>query len=341
MPEISFIIPVYNAEEYLQSALDSVRSQTFTDWEAILVDDGSSDGSAALCDAAAQADPRFRVIHQQNQGVGAARNAGLDAAKGAYIHFLDADDTLEPAMAQEVLAAAKQADADLVLFGSCEDQYDTAGRCVRSTPVPPPVTGVYTQDPCVRLLPRIATLFFVTRQLFRRSVLEAGHCRFTSHKIGEDALFFIQFYRLRPACVVGLDMPLYHYSVRPNGSASQSYHPERLEDNFYLSDAVAAVVHAWGLDNSPEHRAVVVHCRVLDLQYGIKNISLSPLGYARRVRWLRAALRKPQVRQAVAEMPLQAAGSRNDRIKLALLKCRLCGAVILLSGLNNRQAGAA
>ena len=335
MPELSFIIPVYNAEEYLPAALDSLKRQTFPDWEAILVDDGSPDGSGALCDAAAQADPRFRVIHQKNAGVGAARNAGLDAAKGTYVHFLDADDSLEPEMAQCTLEAARRENADLVLFGSWEDQYDAAGHKQSSRAIPPPISGVHRGDPCVELLPQLAAFYFVTRQLFRRSLLE--HCRFTKHSIGEDALFFISAYRKRPGCVVGVDAPLYHYSVRPNGSASQSYHPERLEDNFYLSDAVAGVVQQWGTEDLPERRAVVNKCRVLDLQLGIKNVCLSPLSFVRRTAWLRAALQRPEVRAAVAEMPLSAAGSRNDRIKLALLKARLCGAVIALSSLNNRK----
>lgn len=337
MPEITFIVPVYNAEAYLEAALDSLRHQTFPDWEAILVDDGSTDSSAQLCDSAAAQDPRFRVIHQKNQGVGAARNAGLEAATGAYIHFLDADDTLAPEMAQRVLEAAQQQNADLVLFGSFEDHYDAAGQRLSSIPIPPPVVGVHRADPCVRLFPQLATFFFVTRQLFRRSILEKGQCRFTSHKIGEDALFFVQFYRLRPDCVVGLDVPLYHYSIRSNGSASQSYHPERLTDNFYLSDAIAATVQSWGLEASPEYRRVVTHCRVLDLQLGIKNICLSPLDFSSRARWLADTMQNPNVRQAVAEMSLQDARSRNDRIKLMLLKTHLYSAVILLSSLNNRK----
>ena len=85
MPEISIIVPVYNVEQYLPAALDSLRAQTCPDWEAILVDDGSPDGCGALCDAAARQDARFRVIHQKNAGVGAARNAGLAAARGTYV----------------------------------------------------------------------------------------------------------------------------------------------------------------------------------------------------------------------------------------------------------------
>lgn len=95
MPFFSIIIPVYNVEPYLRECLDSVRAQAFADWEALCVDDGSSDGSGTILDEYATKDRRFRVIHQPNAGVSAARNAALDIAQGEWICFLDSDDKVE------------------------------------------------------------------------------------------------------------------------------------------------------------------------------------------------------------------------------------------------------
>ena len=92
MPFFSIIIPVYNVAPYLRECLDSVLAQTFTDWEAICVDDGSTDGSGAILDEYAAKDERFRLIHQKNAGVSVARNAGLDVAIGEFVAFVDADD---------------------------------------------------------------------------------------------------------------------------------------------------------------------------------------------------------------------------------------------------------
>ena len=92
MPFFSIIIPVYNVAPYLRECLDSVLAQTFTDWEAVCVDDGSTDGSGAILDEYAAKDKRLRVIHQENKGVGAARNLGLKKVKGNWILFLDGDD---------------------------------------------------------------------------------------------------------------------------------------------------------------------------------------------------------------------------------------------------------
>lgn len=92
MPEISIIVPVYKVEKYIHRCVDSILAQSFTDFELILVDDGSPDNCGVICDAYAASDSRIRVIHQKNQGQAAARNAGIEAAKGEWILFCDADD---------------------------------------------------------------------------------------------------------------------------------------------------------------------------------------------------------------------------------------------------------
>ena len=240
-------------------------------------------------------------------------------------------------MVEVLCRTARQTDADLILFGSYDDRYAPDGTRVSSTEVAPVLEGVYRGDPCPQLFPQLSAMSLVTRQLFRRRCIEEGSCRFTDYKIAEDALFFVSFYRQRPRCVVGIPDRLYRYRLRDDGSASQSYHPERLTDNFYLSDAVEAVARDWGLNDDPACRRAVNHSRVLDLQLGIKNVCLGPLSFRQRTAWLQQALHIPAVRAAVRDMPLQDARSRNDRIKLALLKVRLCAVVIALSSWNNRR----
>ena len=93
---ISIVVPVYNAEDYLDRCLHSVMDQEFTSYEVILVDDGSTDASSLICDRYSSTDPRFVTIHQANKGVSAARNAGINMAQGEYVMFLDSDDVLLP-----------------------------------------------------------------------------------------------------------------------------------------------------------------------------------------------------------------------------------------------------
>lgn len=114
-PTVSVVVPVYNAQTDLKECLDSISKQTLKNWEAILVDDGSTDGSAAILDAAAKKDPRFRVIHKQNAGVSRARNDGIDAACGKYVMFIDADDLVQPTYFQKMVDAAETYGTDLVV----------------------------------------------------------------------------------------------------------------------------------------------------------------------------------------------------------------------------------
>ena len=113
-PFFSIIIPVYNVAPYLRECLDSVLAQTFTDWEAICVDDGSSDGSGAILDEYVAKDKRFKVIHQKNAGVSAARNVALDAAKGEVVCFCDADDKLDAQWFESAAEIFKAQNPDVV-----------------------------------------------------------------------------------------------------------------------------------------------------------------------------------------------------------------------------------
>ena len=114
-PKISVIVPVYKAEHYLARCVDTLLAQTFDDFEAILVDDGSPDNSGAICDEYALKDKRVRVIHQPNAGVSMARQKGLDNARGEYVIHADPDDWVEPDMLKELYAKAKEEDADMVI----------------------------------------------------------------------------------------------------------------------------------------------------------------------------------------------------------------------------------
>lgn len=114
-PKISVIVPVYKAENYLHRCVDSLLAQTFTDFEIILVDDGSPDRSGEICDEYAGKDKRVRVIHQENGGVSAARQRGMDNARGEYTIHADPDDWVDPPMLEELYRKAKEEDADMVI----------------------------------------------------------------------------------------------------------------------------------------------------------------------------------------------------------------------------------
>ena len=116
-PLISLVVPVYNTEKYVEKAVRSVLAQGFDDWELLLVDDGSTDGSGAVCDALAGEDERIHVFHQPNGGVSSARNLALDQARGRFLCFLDSDDTLDSTFFEKMLAMQAQAGSVPVCCG--------------------------------------------------------------------------------------------------------------------------------------------------------------------------------------------------------------------------------
>lgn len=124
-PDISVIVPVYNAEGYIHRCVDSLLQQTYSNFEIILVDDGSPDGSGFICDEYARKDSRVRVFHKENGGVASARQLGIDNAKGEYTIHADPDDWVEPTMFEELYNKAKEADADMVI---CDFLVEEKGR---------------------------------------------------------------------------------------------------------------------------------------------------------------------------------------------------------------------
>ena len=114
-PLISIIVPIYNVEKYLSRCINSVLSQTFPDFELLLIDDGSTDKSGYICDGYAQKDSRIKVFHIENGGVSAARNYGLDNARGEWITFVDADDWIDKDMYYKLYNEAILSEADIVI----------------------------------------------------------------------------------------------------------------------------------------------------------------------------------------------------------------------------------
>ena len=121
--KISIIMPVYKVEEYVGKAIESILAQTFTEFEFLIVDDGTPDRSGAICDRYAKKDHRIRVIHKENGGAPSARNTAIDIAQGKYVYFLDSDDWAEPQMLADMYELAEKHQAQLVVCGFYIDTY--------------------------------------------------------------------------------------------------------------------------------------------------------------------------------------------------------------------------
>ena len=209
-PEISIIVPVYKVEKYLNECIDSILAQTFTDFEVILVDDGSPDNCPALCDAAAAKDSRIRVIHKPNGGVSTARNAGLDAVRGNWISFIDPDDSIDKTFLEKMYRAAVQSGAEVA---SCNVLYLEADGSRSSYQDTPLRNEVISREEAIHRI-RLTPLVQAATRLHRRDVL-AGLC-FPVGKNYEDAFTTPEVleHTNSVACVEDV---LYHYRLNPEG----------------------------------------------------------------------------------------------------------------------------
>lgn len=217
---ISIIIPVYNVEKYLRQCLESIQQQTYPDWEAILVDDGSSDGSSAICDEYAKKDGRFRVVHQANAGVSSARNVGLNNAHGKWITFLDADDRLKN-NALEYYADHVNENIDMVMAGyvSLDDESNVIFE--------PQTHEDFLLDKEQALTMMYKPMWFpyqgyLWNKCYRKSLIDAHHLRFDERIFfNEDRLFVTQYLCSILKEVLYTSSVVYEY-CKHNGSAMSS-----------------------------------------------------------------------------------------------------------------------
>lgn len=221
---ISVILPIYGVEQYLDRCLESIVNQTYQNLEIILVDDGSPDHCPELCDAWGRRDARIRVIHQEHAGVSAARNAGLAAARGEAVIFLDPDDWIEPEMLEQMFASLMEHDADLVICGLITDYAD------HSLLRQPPEGLLYGQDALASVFTE-QTFSSVCNKLFRRKTLqtkdEKYHLFPVGICIGEDFLWLVRVLNTDRKAI-SLSKAYYHWCRR--GDSSTGYRRMRIQE---------------------------------------------------------------------------------------------------------------
>ena len=228
MIDVSIIVAVYQAEKYLRRCLESFKNQTFSNYEVILVDDGSKDCSGEICDEYAKTDKRFKVIHKKNGGVSSARQCGLENANGEYIIHVDPDDWIEPTMLAEQILVAKENNSDVVICDFYEE-------CINKQ--------VYIQQKPSALSHTAYYMDLISEKLhgsccnklIRKNCILKNKIRFQTDMImREDELFNIQLAQ-NPITISYLPKAFYHYDKTSNSnSIVNSYSEKKLNSLIYL-----------------------------------------------------------------------------------------------------------
>lgn len=335
----SVIVPVYNVESQLKRCIASLSCQTYPFLEIILVDDGSTDTSGAICDEAARLDKRIRVIHKENAGLGMARNSGLEQASGEYILFVDSDDYVEPNYAEVLLEALLEYQADVVLMGHIRDRSD-------GTKIPKPITA---NRECVDhrkiidrvLLPIIGAKpdhcgdveleMSVCMSIYRGSIIRQTGLRFLSERevVSED-LFFNIHYVLQCKSAVLISECLYHY-VDNSNSLTNTYRADRFEKYCKMLRHQQQILKEYGL----LERAELRQCRtfIMKTKKCIASIAASSLPFKAK----RAECKKILGSAVLAEILKsyeKSAFTANQKLQVYMLKHKMTNALLLFYGLR-------
>lgn len=241
---VSVIIPVYNAQEYLDRCLESVVNQTYNNIEIILIDDGSTDSSSFMCDCWAQKDSRVDVTHIDNSGAGYARNIGLEKAKGDYILFVDSDDYIDHKTVEICVDSFEKENVDTVLFSLYNVYPDSTKKPASVMQAQKSFFGAQLKEELLTSL-FVHTLGYgvsVWGKMFSADVIKKNNIHFQSEReyYSEDALFVLEYFSVaRGACA--LNQHLYYYFENTQ-SLSRNYKEDRENriDNYLLKSVEIA-----------------------------------------------------------------------------------------------------
>lgn len=234
--DVSVIIPVYNTEKYLSACIDSILNQANVSFEIILVDDGSTDSSAKICDIYAKEHDNIRVVHIQNSGQAVAKNEGLKLAHGNYIALTDSDDKMEPTMLHKMVSAGYELNADIICCNY--KQIDEKGNISH-------LNCTYQQyvlnheEGLIHFYSRDKIFSQCWTKLYKRQMLIEHHVENEPIRYDEDIIFNIKAFKAAGTTVI-IDEPLYDYTYRENSVAHGYWHFKN-NINQYINDRIKRV----------------------------------------------------------------------------------------------------
>lgn len=265
IPKVSVIVPIYNVEKYLEKCVNSILNQTLKEIEVILVDDGSPDECPQLCDRFATTDRRIQVIHKRNEGLGFARNSGLELARGEYVYFVDSDDYLCLNALEILYSAAKKENADLCFGGIISE--DDNGKQNRNTPIyagkvfkQPEINrivlaGMLGSEPEKKI--DISLRMSAWQGIYRRKWITDNKLKFPSERqfISEDIIFHLNALPKADTLMYIEECVYCHIVDNPN-SLTHKYNPER-----YKKDVVLYLEEVRLIEQLPENEKMKVNAQ--------------------------------------------------------------------------------
>ena len=249
-PAISIIVPIYNSEKYIDKCMESIRSQSFTDYEIILVNDGSTDRSAEICRKIQSQDSRVTYIEKENGGAGSARNAGMAKAKGEYLAFPDADDSFMPEMYEALYSLAKSGGYDVVFSGVNYYTQEKDGSLTFSRTQNIEAAAFTDRQSCrehIMTFFPTTTIFDVPwNKLYKRSIVTDNDIRFTDIKRCQDAVFNLDFFNCINSAA-STDKAYYHYMENTAADVQRKFPKNYIDITVFYYSHLIDLLTQWGV----------------------------------------------------------------------------------------------
>ncbi len=308
-PLISVIVTAYNIDQYLSRCVDSLLAQTYKHMEIILVDDGSDDQTPLLCDAYAEKNASVSVIHRENGGPSAARNAGLEMAQGEYVGYVDGDDWIEPDMYEKMLGACLDTGAQIAICAY--RQVGEGAEEIRPTGNILVLTREKALDLYINGDSQYHIYHSVWSKLFEKKVIQ--DIRFPEGRKSEDIMYTTWALTRASECVF-LDTPYYNYTVDRKGSIMNSrLHQRRFEDEIPFWKEQASYLHGIGMEELADQSKYQFYRKMLFYYIDFRDRKMKSSG-----RELIAFLRKEKKEIKRIYRKSYVAGGDRVRMKLAL-----------------------
>jgi|GEM_PF-2687061 glycosyltransferase involved in cell wall biosynthesis len=300
-PMVTVAIPVYNVERFLPKGFDSILAQTYTDFEIVVADDGSTDNTLALCEQIATTDPRIRVVHFPHRGIGPVRNSLIEQARGKYLFFFDIDDYIEPDLLADNVAAMEEGGNDMIFFGFYAEHLATGIRDTLRLPDRTMVTNEeFRQFYCDELVMspygcgHMCTKFY--RMSFLRKLFDAG-VLFEDVEMHEDELLNLQAFK-HISKSQSLSKIYYHYVFYPKGNTSTRYKKNDIEDSLHLYHSRMELYRDWiktredVVENYRKLLLIAIGSSIMSHDY----YSQAKMGWVETYKQIKQVLGTPEVR---------------------------------------------
>ena len=332
MTIVSIIVPVYDVAGYLDVCVRSVLAQTHEAVEVILVDDGSSDVSGDVCDGYAARDHRVHVVHRPNGGLSAARNSGLELARGDFVMFLDGDDWCEPSTIERMLAAAVLHDADVVIAGVWVDHEADDGSLRASEVRLPPAAVIDADQP---FLPEVGPdivglLGYAWNKLYRRSLLVTHRLEFEAGLSLVEDIVFNRAALLASQRTALVREAFVHYLQRPRLTLGNRRYDDLLVLRARAIDATQAILRHWRASTT-DIESVAAAMSLTTFQ-GLARVLAAErsASFSRKAACFRSEVDSEVGRELLTIASSHGHISTRDRLLLALLRARRTGTIMLV-----------